>query len=73
MYDIKQLEDEWKKYKSKSRRPLYVIVIIIFFILSIILIFNKNKIDFPIFKQSIDYFKTVTPSVKNKDRVLAFK
>jgi len=28
MYDIKPLEEEWKKYKKKKRRPLYIIGII---------------------------------------------
>jgi len=31
MYDIKPLEDDWKKYKLKKRKPFYVLILIVFF------------------------------------------
>ncbi len=50
MYDIKPLEDEWKKYKRKKMRPWYILIISIFLLLLISLTFlNYNEIDFPKF------------------------
>ena len=47
MYDIKPLEEEWKKYKKKKRRPWFVLIFSIFFILLISFTFlNYKEIDF---------------------------
>jgi tetratricopeptide (TPR) repeat protein len=47
MYDIKPLEEEWKKYKKKKRRPWFVFLFSIFFILLISFTFlNYKEIDF---------------------------
>jgi len=47
MYDIKPLEEEWKKYKKKKRRPWFVLIFSIFLILLISLTFlNYKEIDF---------------------------
>ena len=47
MYDIKPLEEEWKKYKKKKRRPWFVLIFSIFFILLISFSFlNYKEIDF---------------------------
>jgi len=46
MYDIKPLEEEWKKYKKKKRRPWFVLIFSIFFILLISFTFlNYKEID----------------------------
>ena len=46
MYDIKPLEEEWKKYKKKKRRPWFVLMFSIFFILLISFTFlNYKEID----------------------------
>ena len=50
MYDIKPLEEEWKKYKRKKRRPWYILIFSIFLLLLISLTFlNYEEIDFPKF------------------------
>lgn len=47
MYDIKPLEEEWKKYKKKKRRPWFVLVFSVFFILLASFTFlNYKEIDF---------------------------
>ncbi|WP_415407696.1 CDC27 family protein [Sulfurovum sp. CS9] len=47
MYDIKPLEEEWKKYKKKKRRPWFVLIFSIFFILLISFTFlNYKELDF---------------------------
>jgi tetratricopeptide (TPR) repeat protein len=46
MYDIKPLEEEWKKYKKKKRRPWFVLLFSIFFILLLSLTFlNYKEVD----------------------------
>ena len=50
MYDIKPLEDEWKKYKRKKRRPWYILIVSIVLLLLISLTFlNYKEINFPKF------------------------
>lgn len=47
MYDIKPLEEEWKKYKKKKRKPWFVLIFSIFLILLISFSFlNYKEIDF---------------------------
>jgi len=47
MYDIKPLEEEWKKYKKKKRKPWFVFIFSIFLILLISFSFlNYKEIDF---------------------------
>ena len=47
MYDIKPLEEEWKKYKKKKRKPWFVLIFSIFLILLISFTFlNYKEIDF---------------------------
>ncbi len=47
MYDIKPLEEEWGKYKKNKRRPWFVLMFSIFFILLISFSFlNYKEIDF---------------------------
>lgn len=46
MYDIKPLEEEWKKYRRKKRRPWFVLIFSIVFILLVSLTFlNYKEID----------------------------
>ena len=50
MYDIKPLEEEWKKYKRKKRRPWYILIFSIFLLLLVSLtLLNYKEIDFPKF------------------------
>ncbi len=43
MYDIKPLEEEWKKYKKKKRRPWFVLVFFIFFVVLLSFTFLNYK------------------------------
>jgi len=66
MYDIKPLEEEWKKYKKKKRRPWFVLIFSIFLILLISLTFlNYKEIDFIKF-----YDKSKVEIVTNKSTTL---
>jgi len=42
MYDIRPLEEEWKKYHEKKRRPVYLFVLILFIIIGILIYTNDN-------------------------------
>ena len=47
MYDIKPLEEEWKKYKKKKMRPWFVLLFSVLLILLVSLTFlNYKEIDF---------------------------
>jgi len=47
MYDIKPLEEKWKKYKKKKRKPWFVLFLSIFLLLLISFTFlNYKEIDF---------------------------
>ncbi len=66
MYDIKPLEEEWKKYKKKKRRPWFVLMFSIFLILLLSLTFlNYKEIDFLKF-----YDESTTKVVRNKSTTL---
>lgn len=46
MYDMKPLEEEWKKYRKKKLRPLYIgIFISIILIVAVIAFMSSEKID----------------------------
>jgi len=68
MYDIKQLENEWKKYKIKKRKPLYIGILLVLFVLVAFFIFNENKIDFSAIKKPLNYFKTSVQNVESRDK-----
>lgn len=56
MYDIKQLEQEWKQYRRKKLKPWYIGSLILFVLIAPATIFLMNdKIDFVQWKS---YFKT---------------
>ncbi len=66
MYDIKPLEEEWKKYKKKKRRPWFVLIFSILIILLVSLTFlNYKEIDFIQF-----YDKSKVESITNKSTTL---
>lgn len=62
MYDIKQLEDEWKKYRKKRLKP-WVIGILSFTLLSlfIVLILRSEKINMGTFKTYFNTSKDTSP------------
>jgi hypothetical protein len=51
MYDMKPLEVEWKKYKVKQRRPIYMVVLVI------ILLFGVGLLDY---NKTISKLKTIS-------------
>lgn len=67
MYDIKQLESEWKKYRKKKLKPWLIasVGLIVLSILGIILLPN-TKIDFNKFDTSFMMTSNSTPSEDKK-------
>lgn len=60
MYDIKPLEEDWKKYKLKKRKPLYLFMFI-FLIVAVFLYYLLNSSEHKInvldkFHQNINHF-----------------
>ena len=56
MYDIKQLEDQWRQYRKKKLKPWYIGTGILFvLIVSLIVVQTNLKIDFSALKT---YFET---------------
>lgn len=56
MYDINQLEYDWKKYRKKKLRPWYIgSLTLLVLIASVTLFLMNEKIDFSVWKS---YFKT---------------
>ena len=56
MYDIKQLEQEWKQYRKKKLRPWYIGGFALFVLIAFVTVFLMNeKIDFSVWK---NYFET---------------
>jgi len=67
MYDIKPLEDEWKKYQLKKRKPIYFAVFFII-LLSIIFISIMNFSNVNEYMDKINNKSTI--SNKNNKKVL---
>ena len=66
MYDIRPLEEEWKKYNKKKRRPWFVLLFSILIILLLSLTFlNYKEIDFLEF-----YDKSKSETVINESTAL---
>jgi tetratricopeptide (TPR) repeat protein len=56
MYDIKYLEEEWKKYRKKKFRPWYIFGLMLFLLsIATIFILNSDRLDFSSLSQ---YFKS---------------
>jgi len=45
MYDIKPLEEEWERYNSKRKRPMYIFFILLIIIFLALSFLTYNKID----------------------------
>lgn len=67
MYDIKQLESEWKKYRKKKLKPWLIAVVglIVLSILGVVFLPN-TKIDFSKFDTSFIMTSNSTPSEDKK-------
>jgi len=46
MYDIKPLEEEWDRYNSKRKRPMYIFSILLIIIFLALSLLTYNKVDF---------------------------
>ena len=68
MYDIKQLEDQWKRYRKKKLKPWYIGTGILFVVLtlSFILLQTNVKIDFSALKTYFESSKETQASVDNE-------
>jgi len=65
MYDIKPLEEEWKKYRKKKRKPLYLAGAgFIVFLVLILFFSNSDKITF---KALSSYFITLKNTIENNE------
>ena len=63
MYDIKPLEEEWKKYRSKKLRPWYItsIVLTILFVLFVLFLGNGNT------DRVLRYINSSLPAFKHEE------
>ncbi|GIT98200.1 CDC27 family protein [Sulfurovum sp. TSL1] len=70
MYDIKQLEDEWKRYRKKKLKPWYIGAGILVVLALVILFFQTNsKIDVGALKS---YFET-SKEIQSPEKDESFK
>lgn len=66
MYDIKQLEKEWKQYRKKKLRPWYIGSLTLLLIIASVTIFLMNeKIDLSVWKSYVEASKEI-PGNENK-------
>jgi len=67
MYDMKQLEDEWKLYRKKKLRPWYIGAAILVVLMFSIVFFQKNlKINFSAMKTHFETSKEIQTSGNRK-------
>lgn len=67
MYDIQQLENEWKKYRRKKLKPWYITLLIVTLIaISSVLILMNGQINFSSFKS---YFDTKNQTLNQEENV----
>jgi tetratricopeptide (TPR) repeat protein len=69
MYDIKQLEHEWKQYRKKKLKPWYIGSFTLLVLLASVTFFLMNeKIDFSVWKSYFEASKEMLPlDEKSKD------
>jgi len=69
MYDMKPLEEEWKKYQTRKRKPLYFGLFFLFLIILSFFFLNNNSFNLKYFNQ---FFQTLTQaSVKDSNNNLS--
>lgn len=58
MYDMRPLEEEWKRYRKKKLKPWYLGTIVIVFLLVLIFFFSNNsKVNLNAFTDYVNTFK----------------
>jgi len=55
MYDIKPLEEDWKKYKNKKKKPYHIALLGIIFVIIIFFFFNKGNRAFDNYINKLNY------------------
>jgi tetratricopeptide (TPR) repeat protein len=55
MYDIKPLEEDWKKYQNKKKKPYYIVLLGIIFVIIVFFFFNKGNRAFDSYINKLDY------------------
>lgn len=71
MYDLRPLEEEWKRYKQKKRKPWYIASAI--FLLFIFLFFlNNSKINLNTLSDYLKTFKISISSIEEKNNSVDF-
>jgi len=54
MYDIKPLEENWKRYQNKKKKPYYFALLVIIFVLTLFFLFNKENEFFDAYMNKLD-------------------
>ena len=54
MYNIKPLEEDWKKYQNKKKKPYYIALLIIILVVILFLFFNKRNEVFDVYMNKLD-------------------
>ena len=69
MHNIGQLEAQWKRYKKKKRRPLYlsIVIVVAFTALVLWMIKNNQTISFHVFKKDVSVALPTPSSVSEND------
>jgi tetratricopeptide (TPR) repeat protein len=67
MYDIKPLEEDWKKYQNKKKKPYYIALLGIIFVIIIFFFFNKGNRAFDNYINKLDY---VSDDTSDKGSIL---
>ena len=62
MYDMKPLEEEWKQYQRKKKKPLYILALISIILIIFFLLFNTKNLDLKFLNS---YFNNVNSSTSN--------
>ncbi|MBT8344052.1 MAG: CDC27 family protein [Sulfurovum sp.] len=67
MYDIKQLEHEWKQYRKKKLKPWYIgsLSLFVFIVAVTLFLMNEKKIDFSGLKS---YFESSNVMFEDKEK-----
>ena len=71
MYDIKPLEEEWKKYHNHKRKPAYIFLFLAISVLAAIFTFlNLKDFEMPSFSMTNSDDKSIELKTMNKNSIL---
>jgi len=66
MYDIKPLEKDWKKYQNKKKKPYYIVLLGMVFIVLLSFFFNKGN---EIFEEYMNKFDNTSVDTFDSKRI----